>query len=140
MKLKDYITEYVSSGRNRNKGGFPKDMDKDSITDWLEDNGFKLIKGEHKLMETQWHDLDKYSVGPKDRFYIVGRYDPNRIGTHWIQFGTGDAIFMISTVDRSGSRLPSSYSPFRCDRKSLDTIINFNGIEDFAEAVEKEFA
>jgi hypothetical protein len=139
MKLKDYITEYVSSGRGGRKSKFPTSMNPDDITDWLEYNGFKLIGGEHTIMTTQWNDLDGYNVGPKDKFYIVGRYDPNRPGTHWIQFGTGDVLFLISTEDYGGRRMPSSYSPFRCDRKSY-SMINFNNIEDFAEAVEKVFA
>ena len=142
MKLKDYITEYVSSGRGGRKNKFPTSMNPDDITDWLENNGFKLIKDEHGLMTARWHDqeLDKYTVDPKDKIYIVGRYDPNRTGTHWIQFGTREVLFLISTEDNSGRRMPSSYSPFRCERKYPSEIIKYDSIEEFAEAVEKEFA
>lgn len=143
MSLSSYITEYVSSGRGRMKNKFPISMDPDDITKWLERNGFKLIKGEHNLMTTQWHDLDEYTNGPKDKVYIVGLYDPNRIGTHWIQFGTREVLFLINTEDFSGRKVPSSYSQFRCDRKSSDIMKfedKFDDIEEFAEAVEKEFA
>lgn len=142
MSLGSYITEYVSSGRGARKNKFPTSMNPDDITDWLEANGFKLIKDVHRLMTTGFHDLDEYTVDPKDRIYIVGRYDPKREGTHWIQFGTRNVLFLINTtgdhIDYGGLRMPSSYSPFKCYRK-LSNITRFGDINEFAEAVEKEF-
>ena len=98
MKLKDYITEYVSSGRNR-LNRFPEQAvysdDKDSITSWLESNGFKKVPDVYigSVMSPSEVIVISKKFGPK--IYNYGDFKDK--GTHWIQFGDKRWMFFLRT-------------------------------------------
>lgn len=98
MKLKDYITEYVSSGRNR-LNRFPEQAvysdDKDSITYWLESNGFKKVPDVYigSVMSPSEVIVISEKFGPK--IYNYGDFKDK--GTHWIQFGDKRWMFFLRT-------------------------------------------
>jgi hypothetical protein len=101
MNLKNYLLEYVSSGRNRlNK--FPVDAvysdDKDSIISWLESNGFKRVPDVYlgSVMSPSEVIVISEKFGPK--IYNYGDFKKDR-GTHWIQFGDKRWMFFLRTGD-----------------------------------------
>lgn len=55
LKLTEYITEYVSSGRGKHKGfNMPKSLSIKDITEWLEDIGIPFIKRGGSGNEVCW--------------------------------------------------------------------------------------
>lgn len=55
MRLKEYITEYVSSGRGKHNGfNMPKSLSIEDITEWLEDIGIPFIKNGGSGNEVCW--------------------------------------------------------------------------------------
>lgn len=96
MSLSSYITEYVSSGRNRSKR-FPEQAiysgDKDAIVSWLENNGFKRVPDAYIGSVMQYYEIYTISgkFGPK--IYNIGDFKDK--GTHWIQFGDKQWSFFL---------------------------------------------
>lgn len=74
MKLKDYITEYVSSGRGNPKYRLP-DKDIDSVVDWLKMLGVDIFK--------KWNGTLTYA--PTNGIVAeIGPCRKNDRGTFWV--------------------------------------------------------
>jgi hypothetical protein len=101
MDLKDYITEYVSSGRRKHRNGytpFPNDRtDKGAIIRWLVENGFQEIKDPYYSAD----DLVRHHDKTGEKCFYVASHDKKNYLTYWIRFYDGNKIFCIRTCPLS---------------------------------------
>lgn len=99
MELKEYITEYVSSGRSVMGytsvayTPFPKDRkDSKAIQEWLEENGFTKVRG------TMGSYLSEHFFATGEKCYQNGPYSRDK-ATHWFRFYDGNVVIFIRTCD-----------------------------------------
>lgn len=142
MTLDKYISEAVSHGYRRGYG-FPKTPDKDLIIDWLEENGFREVYTNHMIIG-QFDRIDKLVdiKGEDDRFYFMGRYDEVKMGTHWIEFGNKDTLFLVCTEhDSVGPNARwTPYSQYFYDENGFGHSKKFfDTLEEIADKVDKTF-
>lgn len=89
MNLKNYILEYVSSGRGRNKGNFPfdKTLTVENIKDWLDDLGIEGTKWGEGAPNV-WPGELSYYCGPCESIsstWIALYNNLEGFGTDWTQ-------------------------------------------------------
>jgi hypothetical protein len=134
MRLNEYITEYVSSGRRKHRNGytpFPKDRtDKDAIIRWLVENGFQEIKDPYYSAD----DLVRHHTKTGEKCFYVASHDKNNYLTYWIRFYDGNKIFCIRTcplsvIPRGSNDCTVIEEPRRqasvSKRLSLDDVIEY---------------
>ncbi len=80
MRLQDYITEAISSGKyKRNK--YPEELTPESIVEWLEGMGVKGYRwGDSDIGEYAEHP----PVNPGEIVYYVGMCKKSQPGTSWV--------------------------------------------------------
>ena len=139
MTLENYISEAVSHGYGRRKW-FPEKPDKDLIIEWLIDNDFREIDTNHQVLG-QFDRIEKYVKNANDRVYFTGLYDPDRLGTHWIQFGDRNHIYTVNTeYNRNVATRVSFWAPYSViDYGTTGKTRFFHDLEDLAYEVDKMF-
>lgn len=134
IKLKEYITEYVSSGRSSlsytgRYTPFPKDRKDDkAIQDWLKENGFVKIKG------TDDTSLRDHFFVTGEKCYQNGPYSRDK-ATHWFRFFDGEMMFFIRTCDNAFAQKHRSLFLLRKReiKKGLASMSEETTIEDIAK-------
>ena len=92
MNLKEYILEYVSSGRGRrNYYEFPSKPDKDGILEWLEANGFEEL--ENKNLTKGGIDLSDHYEKTGNKCFIVGEFENGE--TSWIMIRDDNNTYIV---------------------------------------------
>lgn len=125
MNLKDYIYEWISSGRAvRSYDGagsgyteFPsKRTDYWAIRNWLDDNGFDVVGYSLSpniipsiILDRQISDLLKEWNYSSKKTYTMGTYDVTDGETQYILFYDGVKMYRIFTC--SMKELPSGWEP-----------------------------
>lgn len=94
MNLKEYILEYVSSGRSRRTYyEFPSKPDRDEIFDWLDANAFEEL--ENKNFTKGGIDLSDHYEKTGNKCYIVGEFENGE--TSWIMIRDHKNTYMVRT-------------------------------------------
>ncbi len=129
MRLEDYVSEAISSGKNRlNK--FPRVADKEMVVKWLESNGFRKVTIKVGITSTLIQRLARENHG---RIYYMGDY--NYPIHEWIAFATEDNMFLIRTGEANKFDDAMRIRDISGGKMERSKIIK--DIDEFADTVDK---
>lgn len=147
MTLREFIRESVCSGiteaissRGNTVKMFPVSMSATDIIEWLEINGFHRVDNNGTIISLN-HEIILLTNGKDDKIYHVGKFDSNRPGTCWIQFGNRNVIFTIQ-IEKETRKVPSWWSQFskiELGSSGRNKKTYYDTVEEFSKAVKEEF-